>query len=343
MITKADIEKDRDDILRLWESNFPGIPRERYEWIYKNNPGGFTSCWVAKNDGNVIGSTALFPRRLFMNGQAVTAGIAGDFSVLKKFRLLGPALSLQKAVLSGYTNEGFDLIYGLPNEKSLDIVKRTGYSVVGEILNLTRPLKSLYYLKKKIHFPIIPGLVQKPVDLAIKLLARESFFKHQKESSCELLSMFDSRFDALWEKALPNFAIIGERTSSYLNWRFINSPHSSYSIFIVKRVANLDIQGYIVFNRVDNKVNIDDMLCIDDDTLDILLSEFILSMRREGIESISIRLSGRIDLVRKLQSYGFSIRGSEGKLVVLFPEGSPFSRYVTDIDNWYMMAGDNDI
>ncbi len=343
MISKADLKRDKEDIIRLWERNFSNVPRERFDWIYENNPAGVPSCWLVKKEGQVVGSIALFPRRLYINGQAVTAGIAGDLSVIRAFRLLGPAMSLLNEVSSSYIKEGFDLIYTLPNEKSVNIAKRSGYSVIGDILSLTRPLKSQYYLRKKIHYPIISKLLQKPVDFAMRIFAKENFFKHHKESSCEVLTSFDSRFDTLWEKALPNFAIIGERTSSYLNWRFVNSPHESYSIFIIKQVSNHDILGYIVFNTVKNRVKIADILSIDSNTLDILLSEFILYSRRENIDSISIRLGGCSDMLRKLQSHGFSIRGNEGKLLGLFPPDSPFSKYFTDIKNWYLMDGDNDI
>ena len=343
MISKADLIKDKGAIIGLWDENFPGLPKKRYEWIYENNPAGIPSCWLARKNESVIGSATVFPRRLFINGQSVAGGITGDFSVVKKFRLLGPAVALQKEIISNYIKEGFDLIYTLPNEKSVTVATRSGYSVIGDVVSLTRPLRSQSYLKERIHFPIIPELLQKPIDLAITTFTKENFFKEHKECTFEVLSQFDSRFDTLWKKILHNFIIIGERTSSYLNWRFVKSPHESYSIFIIKQVSNQEILGYIVFNTVNNRVKIADILSIDDKTLDILLSEFILFSRREDIDSISIRIAGGIDMTRKLHGYGFSVRDTEGKLLGLFPQDSLFSREVRDINNWYIMAGDNDI
>lgn len=342
MIIKADITKDKKEITDLWEKNFQDVPEKRYEWIYENNPAGAPSCWIAKKDGEVVGSTALFPRRLFIKGQAVTGGIAGDFSVNKEVRGFGPALSLQRETLSNYLKDGFDILYGLPNKRSEGVLKRSGYSVIGDIMSLTRPLRSQYFLKKNLPLSIA-GIASKPLDLAMKIFARENFNVGYKEHSTEVLTSFDSRFDRLWKKSLPNFTIIGERSSSYLNWRFAQSPHNKYSVFIIKLAKADDILGYVIFSTTDKRVNIADILYQDGETVDILLSKFLLLLRRKGIDSVSISLAGCHDLVKKLLQYGFSVRGREGKLLALFPKDSPYSHCITEIKNWHLMAGDNDI
>lgn len=342
MISKADLKKDKKDIIRLWERNFPDVPEKRYEWIYENNPAGAPSCWIAKKDGEVVGSTVLFPRRLFIKGQAVTGGIAGDFSVNKEVRGFGPALSLQREALSNYLKDGFDILYGLPNKHSEGVVKRSGYSVLGDIISLTRPLRSQYFLKDKLPLTIAK-IVSKPLDMAMKIFSRENLYIRSKEHSTEVLTSFDSRFDTLWEKSLPYFTIIGDRSSFYLNWRFARSPHNNYSVFIIKQTKTDDILGYIIFVSTDNRVSIADILYPDGGTIDILLSEFLLFLRRKGIDSASISLAGCDDLVKKLLRYGFSIRGREGKLLVLFPQDSPYSQCITEINNWHLMSGDNDI
>lgn len=344
-IIKADLKKDKEEILALWKRNFPGVPEERYPWIYENNPSGSARCWLAKNseENSVVGSVALFPRRILIKGEYLVAGIAGDFSVIKEFRGFGPALSLQRETASNYVNEGFDILYGLPNKQSEGIVKRAGYSAIGDILWLTKPLNSQNYLKKKFKLPLIAEIASKPTDMAMRMLARENFYVRPKDYTCELLTHFDSRFDILWEKAAPRFPIIGERTCSYLNWRFSQSPHISYLIFVIKYAKTDEILGYIIFSIAQNKTHIADLLSLNDHTLNALLSEFLLALRRECIDSVSIYLAGCINLVRELQRYGFFIRARESKLLALFPPDSPFAQYISEIKNWYLMVGDNDI
>lgn len=342
MITKADLKKDKNDILELWESNFSGIPSEKYEWMYEKNPLGPASCWLTKKDGKVIGSTAQFPRCFFIKGQAVTGGTGGDLFVKKEYRGLGLALSMQKEVISNYVKEGFDILYGIPNNKSEGLLRKEGHLVLGNIISLTKPLKSQPYLKKNLNLPVIPEILSKPVDFTMKILSKESFYARAKNISPEVLSRFDSRFDTLWERALPQFTIIGERTSSYLTWRYTLSPFESYSIFIIKQISTNEILGYIVFSIVQNNVKIADILFIDISTLDILLPEFILFLRKKVVDSISVNLVGSNDLVSKLKRYGFYNRDSTGKYLVLFPPDSPFSKYFTDINNWYLVPGDTD-
>lgn len=343
MISKADLKKDKKDIIELWERNFPGIPKARYEWLYEGNPAGPAICWIAKKDGEATGSAALFPRRLFVNGQAITGGIAGDFSVIKGFRGFGPALSLQREAVSNYVREGFDILFGFPNKYSEGILIRAGYTAVGDILSLTRPLKSQYYLKKNFNLPIIAKIVSKPIDMVMRMLARENFYTKPKDYACEPLTHFDSRFDILWEKVAPQFTIIGERSCSYLNWRFSRSPHREYSIFVIKHAKTHEIFGYIIFYFVQNKAKIADLLSLNDYTLNALLSEFLLLLRRKCIDSVSINLAGCKNLVGKLQKYGFYIRDNSGKFILRYPPGSSFSEDIKEINNWYFMAGDNDI
>jgi hypothetical protein len=342
MILKANIKTNKKEIINLWNNNFQDVPVKRYEWIYENNQAGEASCWLAEKNGEIVGSTALFPRRLFIKGQVVTGGIAGDFSVKREHRDFGTALSLQREALLNYLKDGFDFLYGFPNKHSEGVLKRSGYSILGDIISLTRLLRSQYFLKKSLALPIT-RIVSKPVDIAMKIFAKENLYIRSKEHSTEVLTSFDSRFDRFWEKALPNFTIIGERSSSYLNWRFASSPHNNYSVFITKQTKTDDILGYIIFSTTQNRVDIKDMLYLDANTIDILLSEFLLFLRRKGFDAASISLAGCDDLVKKMRRYGFSIRGRERKLLVHFLPDSCYSQYFEEIKNWYLMAGDNDI
>lgn len=343
MIYKANFKKDKKDIIKLWERNFSGVLAERFNWIYENNPAGVPSCWLAIKDGQLVGSTAIFPRLLYINGEVVTAGIAGDFSVIKEHRGFGPALSLQREAVSNYISEGFRILYSLPNKDSGGILKRVGYSDIGDIIRLTRPLKSQNYLENKINIPVIAKMLSKPIDMAMRKFVRGNFHMRYKDYTWELLTSFDYRFDILWDKAAPQFTVIGERTCSYLNWRFINSPHESYLIFVIKQTMTDEIHGYITFSIARNRAIIFDLLSLNIHILDALLSEFILLLQRECLDAVSINLAGCTDLVKKLQRYGFFIRDREDKLVALFPPDSPFAQYISEIKNWYFLVGDNDI
>jgi hypothetical protein len=213
-----------------------------------------------------------------------------------------------------------------------------------DVWRMTKPLKSHYYLKKHFDVPGISMIVSRTIDFAAKRFSKETRYKRHDGFTSEILSSFDGRVDKLWQKVLIQFAIIGERSSTYLNWRYFRSPHFEHSVFALSGKGNGDILGYIVFHVVENSTNIDDMLCLDmNETLDFLVSEFLLFQREQGVDSVSISYGGTQLLVKKLQEFGFSIRDTEGKFVVDVPSDSPLLSCLLEKENWYFMPGDNDI
>jgi len=252
-------------------------------------------------------------------------------------------LSLQNAAISNANEGKFDFLYGFPNKQSESVNLMFGYKMF-DVFRMTKPLRSYYYLEKHFSFPGVPKMICRPIDFAMKTFSKENRYKRHDGFTLETLSSFDGRFDKLWEKVSTRYPIIGERSSCYLNWRYVRSPHHDHYVFALTREGSGVILGYIVFHTGENRTNIDDILCLDmDETLDSLLSEFLLFQRKEGIDSISISYAGTKLLVKKLQEFGFSIRDKESKVGLYVPLDSPVQSYLLEKENWYLMAGDNDI
>jgi amino acid adenylation domain-containing protein len=344
-IIPGNLLENKQDIIGLWKRNFESIPEERYPWIYEENPFGPATCLLAKDtkQDSIVGATALFPRRVVINGKYHMAGLGGDFAVNKEHRLLAPALLLQNATISKCNEGKFDFLYGFPNKESEAVSLMLGFEVF-DVLRMTKPLRSYSYLEKHFDSPAVARMISRPIDLAMKIVSKETRYKRRDGFTSEILSSFDRRFDKLWEKVSTRFPIIGERSSSYLHWRYVRSPHHDHHVFALRGEGNGDIHGYIVFHIVENRTDIDDILCLDmNETLDSLLSEFLLFQRKEGMDSVSISYAGTQFLVRKLQEFGFSIRDKEGNISIYVPLDSPLLPHLLEKENWYFMPGDNDI
>ena len=344
-IIPANALESKQDIMGLWKRNFQSVIEERYPWIYEENPFGPATCLFAKDtrQDSIIGVQALFPRRVVINGKYHLAGLGGDLVVDKEHRLLAPALLLQQATISQCNEGKFDFYFGFPNKESEPLGQMVGFKMF-DVLSMTKPLRSYYYLERHFNFPAVAKMISRPIDLAIKTFSKETRYKRHDGFNAEMLSSFDERFDKLWEKVSTRFPIIGERSSSYLNWRYVRSPHNQHDVFALAVEDKRNILGYIVYHTVENRTAIDDILCLDmNETLDSLLSEFLLFQRKEGIDSVSISYTGAQSLVKKLQEFGFSIRDKESKIVFYVPVDSPFLSYLLDKENWYLLAGDNDI
>lgn len=225
-IIEADIHHNQDDIFPILEKNLGGFSPERYAWNYKQCPYGAAHCWLARHEPSktFIGTAALFPRVITVKGKPVYAAIAGDFAVDKNHRNLRPALALQNEIKSKIRSTGFKFIYSLPNEQSKGIFIRMGYKKMGEFTRFVKPLKSEYkshqYLQSFLEIKMLAGIA----DIFIKWLSKEKYYKTTLKYSIEIPDTFDDRFDEFWNNLPKHSVVIGERTSAFLNWRYMQSP-----------------------------------------------------------------------------------------------------------------------
>ncbi|MEC4686297.1 MAG: GNAT family N-acetyltransferase [Nitrospirota bacterium] len=345
-IVKADIEKNRDDLLPVLKRNLKDISEERYVWNYTASPHGQAHCWLASEEdsGRCVGSGSLFPRRIYVLGKAVYGAIAGDFAVDREHRAYGPALGLQRTIQSAHKDNGLEFIYGVPNKLSEPIFLRIGYSELGKYNRYIKILKAEYKLRHYLPPAPVARIFSGIIDLGLKGFSRESRYRRPRNVSIEMPVFFDERFDLLWKKALSQFKIAGERNSEALSWRYKESPHHDYSIF-----AFIDheqyIHGYIVYYTENNACYIADVLFVDAESIgDSLFAEFILYMRREGIGSISIRYLGGGMLTRQLKNFGFFlVKEEDSSMLVYSDKTSPLTPYLLQGDNWYFLEGDLDI
>ena len=119
-IIKAEVEKDKENILSILQRNLDIASSQRYDWNYKQCPYGNALCWLAKFEpsNSFVGSASLFPRKLLIKEESTNAAIAGDFAIDKNYRGYGPAFKLHREILSKVNDFGYNLIYGIPNEFS---------------------------------------------------------------------------------------------------------------------------------------------------------------------------------------------------------------------------------
>ena len=94
----AEIDRDRGNVLRLCKTSALQSSPEKYHWNYEMNPLGHAWCALVIEPihEQVVGTTALFPRRLLLDGVSLQAAVAGDFAVEPEHRTLYPAMALPR-------------------------------------------------------------------------------------------------------------------------------------------------------------------------------------------------------------------------------------------------------
>lgn len=342
LVISADLDKNKEGILLVWEKNFPHLPSQRYDWIYQKNPDGRAFSWIAleTKSRSLVGSASLFPRRININGRTILAGIAGDFAVNQEHRNLNAAIKLQRAVVACLGQNSLEFIYGISNRKSEPAQLRAGYVLLGKIERWAKLLKIRKYFKP----PFPHWLISRPLDSILRALSRETRYRKGESYTVHRLEFFDQRFDHLWDKASKQFKIIGQRSKEYLNWRYGKSPHRNYHIFSLIHKDTQEIWGYIVYYLQDQVCFIADMLFLDfGSTFETLLSEFILYLRGQDVESISILLFGCPTLAEKLRSFGFHPREEDSSVMIYLDKNYPCSDFILNRNNWLLLEGDRDI
>ncbi len=307
-IIRADARRNQGDILPILKENLgESLREEKYLWKYQQCPYGAADCWLTRHEesGTFVGTGALFPRKMLVQGEPVCAGIAGDFAFDRQHRNLIQALALQREIQSKIHETRFRFIYCLPNEQARGIFSRIKYKKIGTFTHFVKPLKSEYRNHEYLHSILQSKPVARAVDMFIRIFAKESRYTTTVPYSIDTPDSFDERFDVFWKKVSGQFAIIGERTPAFLTWRYMQSPGKKYSVFCLLD-EHKDISGYIVYDFNKNMCDIMDMLYEPTgDVLGLLLAEFSRFMRMKGAGSISVHYLGGGFLKEKLREFNF--------------------------------------
>jgi predicted acetyltransferase len=343
-ILQCDIRKCKEDIISLWRRNFQGVLEQRYSWIYENNPAGSAICYLLKDDerNKIVGAVTLIPRKIILNGKPINASIIADLSIDKDIRSQGYGFSLIKSLDTICDGKRFSMLYAFPYEASGPIFRKAEYEILSEIHEMTKILRSHYYIKKNIDYPILTRILSSIVDFIIHYNPKTIFKKHLREYSLEKLTYFDKRFDDLWEKVSTQFTLIGERSCSFLNWRFKEAP-DKYNIFALTSNSGSHILGYVISTASQTRVHIADIVFLNDSILNALLLLYFRHQRAKGVDAVTITIAANPLLINKFKYNGFSVRSKIGRVVINMSSKINFTSQEIKKKKWYLMTVDNDV
>ena len=345
-ICRADIEKDKDDILRFWRNNHPKPLDRKYAWIYEGNPAGKAKVWMVKHSetGECVGITALFPRKFSVQGVSTVAGISGDFLVNQMHRTMGPAIMLQRSIITAIEEKDMDFIYGFPNKAAELIMKRVGFRLVGSLTKLVKVVKTAPQLRELGLHKYWIRLLSPFLDFALKLISVETWYRMKKGFVCEEIKDFDERFDQLWEEERLRFAVAGERTSKFLRWKYLEDPDDVNKVFCVFDSSGSVLKGYLIYCFKENSIEIRDFIFSPDrKAVRVLMACFFRHVRPIASESIVIRFLENNSITKKMKRFGFIKRKNTNN--VYYYCNDPERRKKTlpgNADNRLLMRSDED-
>jgi pimeloyl-ACP methyl ester carboxylesterase len=342
---QADPSGERADILAIWQGNLPEGTGERYERIYVSNPCGGSWTWLAciedenGRSGTPVGTTGLCERRFAVDGKSCVAGVALDFAVLEPHRGFGPALKLQRAVTGKCAEENLAFLYGYPNEQAESVFKMVGYKTVGVATRWVKVLRSGYKLREMTRSKALSSIISWVVDPVLLLRSRETRYRAARSVRTEVRRSFDEGFNKLWEESERRYAILGDRSADYLNWRYAGQP--DVKTFCLLSDPGSTLLGYVVYAARGEVSEVRDLMSADPDReLDTLIAEFILHMRRERFSAVSLSYLGHPTVADSFKRWGFVARGQR-KIMLYMNEPCVQAERLLDGQNWHLLDGDD--
>jgi hypothetical protein len=341
-LVRADLTEVREKILELWRDGLThdGKPGAKLDWYYERNCAGAPEVYFLHKEGvtEPIGVGAIGARRMHLGDAVLINGELVDFIVAPKHRKLHPAEFLQKNIaLDTFRVDA--IVYGLPNSKSLAVMKRTEcWKPVGDIVRRARVLRSASYLSRYLQsgFSRLMG----PVFDFFRMVPIFALSLRHGELKSAWLERADERFDALWKSAREPDLIMGVRDSEYLNWRFVECPFESCSFFTIVSREDNRLLAYAVCEIKDRALQVYDFL-IDDKisgVRDRLWQDLSMAAYRCGCTSISVEFLGPARIQKNLQDAGFIVRDRRPLYAVAAEKWH--SRF--NEENWYMTLADED-
>ncbi len=306
----------RDEVLALWKRNLPTASRQRYDWLYENGPA---RGWLVCDDSDAtIGSMGIMGRTMKIFNKICPAAQPIDLNVDKRHRLGGAAMQLQRRLIESVDSGRIVLSYGLPNAGAEAVLRRAGYQVLGTMGRWTKPLRSENLLGNLLDGRLQNQFLRKTAASAINaglwLTSAETWRRRRAGVHAEIVDRFDARFDRLWETARDKYAIIGERTSEYLQWRFAKCPDVRYRTLTLCDDDDR-LLAYLTYSQAEGRAYVGDLLFADNRDLELLLAEFIWSLRCHRELAVTMIFYGNTFIAKTLRKFGFYHRPSQWKVM----------------------------
>lgn len=340
LIREADLYHDGPKIaLALSKYLTPHADAGRFEWLYKQNPSGKVRAWLALDHETVIASGAVFPRRAYMNKMEITAWVLGDFCVSSDYRVLGPAVTLQRALLQASHGANVAISYDFPSLTMTAVYKRLKIEPLTEMIRMAKMLR----VDRKLREQIRPGWVSNAAAPIGNVVMRASSLFHPKVDKTITISPLrgkcGSAFDILAERVGPCFDFCVRRSADYLNWRYLANPYKKHELISADRNGVLFGFAVISQNGADGEI-VDIFGENDGAIIGRLIHEVVELFRQRGVVTVSAELSESHPWLALFKQFGFYPR--ERKPFMMYSPNKARDLRPVGHSSWFITGGDRD-
>jgi len=291
-VNSNNIDEYQDCILQLWRENLRNGSIERFNWLYKMNPVGSVLTWLARDDssGAIVGCSSVYPREVIINGKNFIFGVAIDFAVNRNYRVFGPALQIQKKIISCSKNCNLDFLLAWPNASSSGLFLRAGYSKLSEVYTFVKLLRSVKKIKKYFNFFIVTKSLSNIIDFYFTI--KDNIIRLVKPHNLQSYNITKSEreLDTLWELFCKQKLCSANKKSSFLQWRYIHAMSDRYTKFCLVDLLDHSIKGCLIYSINGKSAIIWDIFCLSDSYYRYLVTDFSFYLRKRSIHDISLSM-----------------------------------------------------
>ncbi len=345
---------------RLWHETLSpeATPEDRIDRLYRNAPVAADTVHVLEaiegDQAEVIGSSGLVRRTFWVAGQEVRAAVSCDLAVRRQHRALGPALSLVRAVRAD-VGPHLELIYGFPNEKAEAVMKRAGFQQVGRARRWVKVLRAAHYIERllaKPHWPSLSRFIVRHANFPHRgallfdamrgLMMRFAMMRLTKAFDIGTAPSPDARWNDLWLSAREDYEIAGDRSESYVGWRFKDQAGVFYVTLQRRGDPTLGAYAVMQLDATTGAAHVRDVFG-HRALLAPLLDALPLLAWRAGAASVSVRFLGAPAVERHLTGRGFAPRDDTRSVVYdAAPALAVHASLLADPSRWHLFDFDEE-
>jgi hypothetical protein len=332
---------DREDIIRLMATIYPDDMRQRYSWLYENNPHGAALSWLAieRETREAVGCTSIFPRRVMVNGRERIGGIGGDCVIAPRVRRQGLATELHMVSFAQMRERGVDFMYGPPTPNNLGALVKAGSHLVTNYRRWVRPLTSRGAYRAAFSRVPTKGEAQL-AHIPIMVFDRLTKFDARGFKVEEVFD-FGAEFDAMFERAANGHKVACVRDRDYLEWRYLDAPARRQIPLAVRH--NGELAGFLAIERLGECAAIADLFSPTDAKLmDAILQLAIEFSSAAGCSVLEFATLQDSAPARRLLRHGFIGREERGFQVAVESDDPQIDALIS-AQSWHFTEADQDM
>lgn len=328
-------ERDPEQNERNWRWMFldsaAGLDREPSVWLY------------CKNDA-VVAHQGAIPVRLHIGDEVISSGWFVETMAAASVRgsPIGPML-IKKAL------EDMPLNLSLgQTEQMRKLQFAMGWQYVCSLTKYVFVCGYRMDLRKKLPM-IVAEFAAAVLGVRHNLHWRRNLSKRNTRFRFQRIDRFASEHDELWARMAPTATCAVVRDSSYMNWKYIDRPSSSFDCIEMR--DGHDLVGVVVVMLANANETysytrgclIDFVVPLDrQDLLSALIAEGIGVLKSLGAQTIVCQSSGP-GVCAALERFGFSARQPRHQFLVAPGAACGLvAQRLLESDNWFLTMGDSD-